>query len=58
MTFETKVGSRVVISNNQNTGGEWQSRLYVNNGETATLTAASHKTRQGAEKWARKVLAR
>lgn len=54
--FETRKGSRVVISNCQNSAGVWQSRLYVNNGETATLTCARHKTESGARRWARKHL--
>jgi hypothetical protein len=56
-TITTKTGSRQVITTNQNTAGIWESRLYVNNGETATLTSAKHKTKEGAIKWANKVLA-
>lgn len=60
MQFETRNmrnDGRVVISYS-NDGSKWSSRLYVNDGETATLTNAKHKTRKGAEAWARKVLGR
>ncbi len=55
-TIETRKGSRVVISDNRNTGGVWESRLYVNGGETATLTATVHKTQVGAIRWAKRIL--
>lgn len=55
--FEIASGSRKVIGFS-NDGSRWESRLYVNHGETATLTSAKHKSRKGAESWARKVLAR
>lgn len=55
--FETIKGSRKVISFS-NDGTQWESRLYVDNGEVATLTNANHKSRKGAEKWASKVLSR
>lgn len=55
--FETRNGSRVVISFSNGEGFSWSSRLYVNNGETATLTCAKHKTEAGARKWAAKMLA-
>jgi hypothetical protein len=54
MQIETRKGSRVVISNNQNSSGIWESRLYVSGGETATLTCAKHKSMAGAKKWAEK----
>ena len=57
-TIETRNGSRVVISDNRNTAGIWESRLYVNDGETATRKSAEHKTRTGAVRWAKKVLAK
>lgn len=57
-TIRTTSGSRVVITDNRNTAGEYQSRLYVNHGETATLQHASHKTRGGAIRWAKRTLAR
>ena len=49
-------GSRVVISYYQRP--IYYSRLYVNYGETATLTNAKHKTRKGRDKWADKQLNR
>lgn len=55
-TFQIRNGSHLVRSNRMLTG-RWASRLYVNDGETATLICARHKTREGAERWARKVLA-
>ncbi len=55
--FETTKGSRKVISFSNGEGYGWSSRLYVNNGETATLTCAKHKTENGARAWADKTLA-
>ena len=51
-------GSRVVVINNQNTARVFESRLYVNGGETATLTCTTHKTLRGAEKWAGRTVVR
>jgi hypothetical protein len=45
-------GNRVVRTCNQNSAGVFESRLYVNKGETATLICAKHKTLAGAQKWA------
>lgn len=56
MQFETQRGTRKVISYS-NDGSRWSSRLYVNDGETATSITAKHKSRKGAEAWASKVLA-
>lgn len=58
MTFKTesKTGSWVVITNVH--AGTYNSRLYVNYGKTATLTAAKHRTEAGARKWAAKQVAR
>ena len=53
-----KKGSREVVISNQNTAGVFESRLYINRGQTATLTHATHKTLAGALKWANKILAR
>ena len=53
-----KNGSRVVYTNNQNTAGIFESRLYVSGGETATPTCAQHKTLAGAQKWAAKTVAK
>ena len=53
--FVTTRGSRqvktVVLS-----GGRFLSRLYVNDGATATTHWREHKTEQGARQWARQVL--
>lgn len=51
---EIRRGSRVVITTEQD--GRYSSRLYVNHGETACLQNASHKTLQGAQRWANKIL--
>lgn len=51
-----KRGSRQVNINNQNSAGVFESRLYVNNGQTATLTRATHKTLAGAERWSKRTL--
>jgi hypothetical protein len=55
--FETTAGTRKVISFANDRNSIWHSRLYVNNGETATLTSAKHKSEAGARKWAAKALA-
>lgn len=55
--IETTAGSRKVISFRNGEGYTWSSRLYVNHGETATLTSAKHKSEAGVRKWAAKVLA-
>jgi hypothetical protein len=47
----------IVIATSNGEGFSWSSRLYVNNGETATLTAAKHKSEAGARAWAAKALA-
>lgn len=49
-------GSRSVTITEDN--GYFYSFLVLNNGETVTSTNASHSTRKGAERWARKVLDR
>ena len=56
-TIKTVNGSRMVITDNRNSAGVYESRLYVNNGESATLTCAKHKSRAGAIRWANKTLA-
>ena len=48
--------SRIVIGFQNSEGGSWSSRLYVNGGETATLTSATHKTEKGARNWAKYIL--
>ena len=55
-TTETKNGSWVVRTTEQQ--ATYSSRLYVNNGETATLVHATHSTKAGAAKWAAKQLAK
>lgn len=50
-------GSRQVTATRNDEGSKWNARLYVNGGETATLTVAKFKTTAGLERWARKVLA-
>ncbi|MET3996617.1 hypothetical protein ABID65_008294 [Bradyrhizobium sp. S3.9.2] len=50
-------GSRVVRTCNMNSAGLFESRLYVNKGDTATLICAKHKTLAGAQKWASKAVA-
>ena len=52
--IETRKGSRIVITHYQRP--IYYSRLYVNYGETATLTSAKHKTRKGMNNWCHKVL--
>lgn len=58
--YETKAttGSRKVITTSNDGVTGFSSRLYVNNGETATTISANHQTLKGAQKWAAKVLAR
>lgn len=51
-------GSRQVVISANTPQGPFSSRLYVNNGETATLTCAKAKTLKGAEKQAERMLAR
>ncbi len=53
---ESIKGSRKVITTTNDGNAPFWSRLYVNHGETATLTNATHKTLAGAQKWAAKVL--
>ena len=52
--FETRKGSSVVITSYE--GKHYSSRLYVNDGDTATLICAKHKTRKGRDTWTNKVL--
>lgn len=54
--YEVVKGSRKVITTT-NDGTRFDSRFYVNHGETAGFQNASHKTLAGAQKWAAKVLA-
>lgn len=54
-THKIQNGSRLAIVTEDM--GRFSSRLYVNNGETATLICAKHKTMDGVQRWASKVLA-
>jgi hypothetical protein len=54
--FETRYGSRLVISTSNDEFGPWRSTLYVNGGETITMIRGRHDTRKGAEQWARRTL--
>jgi len=49
-TTRCLAGSRMVVISEGGRG--FSSRLYVNHGETATLTSATHKTKDGALRWA------
>lgn len=51
-------GSRQVIASRNEAGSIWNARLYVNNGETATLVAGKFKSDAGLERWAAKQLSR
>ncbi len=57
MQIEITNGSRKVIAYRNAEGGKWSARLYVNDGETATLTCGKFKTEAGMRKWAAKVMA-
>ena len=50
----TEGGSRQVIGWVQD--GLYSARLYVNHGETATLTNGKWKTLQGMKRWAKRTL--
>jgi hypothetical protein len=49
------MGSRQVVTW-QHAPGFFDSRLYVNGGETATPTSSRHKTLAGAKRWAERRL--
>lgn len=49
-------GTRQVIAFRNDSNSKWQARLYVNNGQTATLTSGQFKTEKGLRKWAEKHL--
>ena len=55
-TTEIRNGNNLVKIVEQ--GGSYTSRLYVNNGDTATLNVRRAKTLKGAEKQAQDMLAR
>lgn len=50
-------GTRQVVTSYEPEAGIYSSRLYVNNGETATLQTAKHRSEAGVARWAGKVLA-
>jgi hypothetical protein len=52
-----KKGNFMVIIDNQNTAGVFQSRIWSRDGERAGYQHATHKTLNGARKWANKTLA-
>ena len=52
--FTIKSGSRQVVVTVQ--GQSYSARLYVNNGETATLQSWKGKTETGARRWAAKAM--
>ena len=54
--IEIANGSRKVIASRNDSASKWTARLYVNNGETATLVARKFKTENGVRKWAAKQL--
>ena len=56
-TIEITSGSRKVIALRNGQSANWDARLYVNNGETATLTCGKFKTEKGLRAWAAKKLA-
>jgi hypothetical protein len=56
-TKEITSGDRKVIATRNDEASKWHARLYVNGGETATLTSAKLKTTNGLTQWAKKVLA-
>ncbi|WP_241186696.1 hypothetical protein [Klebsiella michiganensis] len=50
----------VIISDNQNTCGHWESRLYLEDGDkkiASHYVFASHKTLAGAKRWAQRQIA-
>jgi hypothetical protein len=49
-------GTRQVLTTSNDAEGPFWSRLYVNNGETATMVSATHKSLKGAAKWAQKAI--
>jgi hypothetical protein len=56
MQTEIRKGTKVVVIVIQGDG--FRSRLYVNNGETATLMVKTAKTLKGAEKQANEMLSK
>lgn len=56
--IEITDGTRKVIAFRNDENSKWNARLYVNNGETATLTNGKFKTESGLRKWASKIFTR
>lgn len=56
--IEITNGSRKVIAFRNDESSQWNARLYVNHGETATLTCGKFKTEKGLRQWATKVFSR
>ncbi|RWT88910.1 hypothetical protein [Raoultella ornithinolytica] len=56
MIIETaRKNDYVIITDNQNSMGSWESRLYVEDGNEKIAShyiCASHKTLNGAKRWA------
>jgi hypothetical protein len=57
-TIEITNGSRKVVAFRNDANSKWEARLYVNKGETATLTCGKFKTEKGMRTWAAKKLER
>lgn len=56
--IEITNGTRKVIAFRNDASSKWDARLYVNKGETATLTNGKFKTEAGLRKWASRVFNR
>lgn len=55
--LEITAGTRKVIATRNDAASKWDARLYVNKGETATLSCGKFKTEKGLRNWAAKKLA-
>lgn len=55
-TLRLTNGTRQVIATRNDRSSKWVARLYVNNGETATLKCGKFQTVKGLTNWASKVL--
>lgn len=53
--YHISQGTRTVVITMQGPTS-WAARLYLNQGETASLQHWRGKTQQGAERWAQKIL--
>jgi len=54
-TYEVRNGSRLVVIT-ENSPKRFSARLYLNNGDTASLQNWKGATKAGAEKWAARML--